>query len=657
MDTAAYIKLWNSAHVRIMDIRRQNLQPGKTVPALLLPSSAYLYVTEGSADIRMDGKSWMAGPYSVVHGGKGAHLAVRPEEALSYYLILYKASLPVPARRDLSDLLTRSNPFQSQYVLQASQPLYLLDKAQRMLERWQAAGDLDKLMAQSLFIQFVHEIMGQLGRQQLAAIRPDPVSQSIRYMEEHYREPISLELLGELLHCSPRQLLRKFRDKQGLSPIDYLIGIRLRKAKQLLAGTQAQLKEIAESVGYADSYYFSRLFKKHEGLSPGRYRELYRPARGGERPHYPLAASLLSIAAANAPRYSDNEFDNHYHYRGEGDSTMNYRSRRALAALVICLSLLLGACGSAAPAGSPADASASPAAAAAQTAQAGTNAADVSRTIKHAMGETTLKGAPERIVILTNEGTEALLALGVKPVGAVQSWYQKPWYKHIEGDMRDVTVVGDELQPNIELIASLKPDLIIGNKVRQEKIYEQLKQIAPTVFSEDLAGDWKINFTLYSEALNLEEQGKKMMEAFDQRVKEAKAKLAGKLDTKVSVVRFSPTQVRIYQKQTFSGVLLEQLGFARPAAQDKDNFIEVMSKETIPDMDGDVMFYFATDTTGDNKVSKVVEEWMNDPLFKNLNVSKNNKVVQVDEAVWNTAGGYEAANLLLDEIVAYFEKH
>ncbi|MDF2936125.1 MAG: HTH-type transcriptional activator RhaS, partial [Paenibacillaceae bacterium] len=71
------------------------------------------------------------------------HLAVRPEEALSYYLILYKASPPVPARRDLSDLLARGNPFQSQYVLQASQPLYLLDKAERMLERWQTAGDLD----------------------------------------------------------------------------------------------------------------------------------------------------------------------------------------------------------------------------------------------------------------------------------------------------------------------------------------------------------------------------------------------------------------------------------------------------------------------------------------------------------------------------------
>ncbi len=46
---------------------------------------------------------------------------------------------------------------------------------------------------------------------------------------------------------------------------------------------------------------------------------------------------------------------------------------------------------------------------------------------------------------------------------------------------------------------------------------------------------------------------------------------------------------------------------------------------------------------------------MKDPLFQTLNVVKNNKVVQVDEAIWNTAGGYKAANLLLDEIVAYFE--
>jgi hypothetical protein len=89
------------------------------------------------------------------------------------------------------------------------------------------------------------------------------------------------------------------------------------------------------------------------------------------------------------------------------------------------------------------------------------------------------------------------------------------------------TVVGDELQPNMELIASLKPDLIIGNKVRQEKVYEQLKQIAPTVFAEDLAGDWQINFKLYMEAVNKKEEGEKAMTAFNKRVSEMKAKLGG----------------------------------------------------------------------------------------------------------------------------------
>jgi iron complex transport system substrate-binding protein len=102
-------------------------------------------------------------------------------------------------------------------------------------------------------------------------------------------------------------------------------------------------------------------------------------------------------------------------------------------------------------------------------------------------------------------------------------------------------------------------------------------------------------------------------------------------------------------------VLLDQLGFARPASQDKDDFIEVLTKETISSMDGDVMFYFVSETQEDNEASKVAQEWLEDPLFKNLEVSKNGKVIKVDEAIWNTAGGYEAANLLLDEILDYFE--
>lgn len=139
------------------------------------------------------------------------------------------------------------------------------------------------------------------------------------------------------------------------------------------------------------------------------------------------------------------------------------------------------------------------------------------RKITHAMGETEISGTPERIVVLTNEGTEALLALGIKPVGAVKSWTGDPWYEHIKADMEGVTVVGDESQPNMELIASLKPDLIIGNKLRQEKVYDQLNDIAPTVFSETLRGAWQSNFKLYAEALGKTAEGDKIIADYDSR--------------------------------------------------------------------------------------------------------------------------------------------
>lgn len=277
-------------------------------------------------------------------------------------------------------------------------------------------------------------------------------------------------------------------------------------------------------------------------------------------------------------------------------------------------------------------------------------------TVEHAMGTTEIKGNPKRVVILTNEGTEALLALGVKPVGAVQSWTGNPWYKHIEGDMKGVKSVGNEGEPSVETIASLKPDLIIGNKMRHEKIYEQLSAIAPTVYSETLRGDWKENFKLYAKAVNKEEEGNKVTTDFDKRVEELKGKLGDKLNQKVSIVRFMPGDVRIYHKDTFSGVILDQLGFARPKGQDQPDFAEKnVTKERIPAMDGDILFYMTYDPAeSKGEAPKLEEEWINDPLFKNLNVAKNNNIHKVDDAIWNTAGGVVAANLFLDDIEKYF---
>ncbi|WP_322379227.1 iron chelate uptake ABC transporter family permease subunit, partial [Clostridium perfringens] len=65
--------------------------------------------------------------------------------------------------------------------------------------------------------------------------------------------------------------------------------------------------------------------------------------------------------------------------------------------------------------------------------------------------------------------------------------------------------------------------------------------------------------------------------------------------------------------------------------------------------DGDVMFYF-TYELGDGKGLAREQEWLNDPMFKSLNVVKNNKAYKVDDIIWNTAGGIKAANLMLDDL-------
>ncbi|MBC6972916.1 iron-siderophore ABC transporter substrate-binding protein [Bacillus sp. Xin] len=282
-----------------------------------------------------------------------------------------------------------------------------------------------------------------------------------------------------------------------------------------------------------------------------------------------------------------------------------------------------------------------------------------SYVIKHAMGETTITGTPKRVVVLTNEGAEALLSVGVTPVGATKPRAGDEWYPHLAKELRDTKVVGTERDVNLEAIMKLKPDLIIGNKMRHEKVYEQLKEIAPTVYAETLRGDWKENFALYTKAVHKEKEGNKALDDYKKRIEGLKEKLGDKVDSKVSIIRFVPGDVRIYQKNSFSGVVLNDIGFKRPPLQDKDDFaIKGVTKEQIPNMDGDYLFYFTSDKDADKKNAgnTIAKEWTEDPLFKQLQASKNNKVFEVDEVIWNTAGGIKAANLMLEDIEKYFLK-
>ena len=274
------------------------------------------------------------------------------------------------------------------------------------------------------------------------------------------------------------------------------------------------------------------------------------------------------------------------------------------------------------------------------------------RQIKHAMGTTKVKESPQRIVVLTNEATDHLLALGIKPVGAVQSWWGDPYFEYLQRDLQNVPVVGDELQPSLEKIAALKPDLIIGSKVRHQNIYPQLSQIAPTVFSETLGADWKENFGLYAKAADKEEKAQQLIAEWDRRIADFRSQMGDKLNKEVSIVRFLPGQARIYHRDNFAGKILTEIGFKRPPSQQQDKFADEITLENISQMDGDIIFYMTFDPQS-SESKQQIQNWLENPLWQSLQATKNKQVYQVNDVYWNTGAGIQAANKMLDDLYEY----
>ena len=81
------------------------------------------------------------------------------------------------------------------------------------------------------------------------------------------------------------------------------------------------------------------------------------------------------------------------------------------------------------------------------------------------------------------------------------------------------------------------------------------------------------------------------------------------------------------------------------------------NKESIPDMDGDVLFYFTYKPAESKTEAETWQnDWTSDPLWKKLNAVKTGNAHEVDDAIWTTAGGVKAAYLFLDDIEKYFLK-
>jgi len=268
------------------------------------------------------------------------------------------------------------------------------------------------------------------------------------------------------------------------------------------------------------------------------------------------------------------------------------------------------------------------------------------RMVSHAAGDTEITGSPQRVVVLDTGELDSAVALGVEPVGAVEPIAGAGFPEYLADELEGVEIVGTIEQPNLEAIARLEPDLILSSQIRHEAIYDQLSEIAPTVFTEEVGVTWKENFELHAEALGLTEQAGELQADYDEQVSALRESLdADDEKTEVSVVRSVGDEVRIYLKANFLGTILEDAGLPRPDEQDKAEFSETATVERIPDLDGDVMFL---SRYGDDH--RLLNRLMENRLWDRLDVVEEEAVYEVPDDLWFLGIGNLAAREVVEDL-------
>jgi two-component system response regulator YesN len=121
---------------------------------------------------------------------------------------------------------------------------------------------------ESLFVKLINA-------DQSASMLPDSenVLAAVRYIQKHYGEDISLSKIAEAVGLSCNYLSKQFKEQMHIGFSNYIIEYRLEKAKLFLASDNQSIKMVAIRCGFQDEAYFSRVFKKHTGMTPKEYQK------------------------------------------------------------------------------------------------------------------------------------------------------------------------------------------------------------------------------------------------------------------------------------------------------------------------------------------------------------------------------------------------
>ncbi|MEG0007022.1 MAG: iron-siderophore ABC transporter substrate-binding protein [Aeromonas sp.] len=284
-------------------------------------------------------------------------------------------------------------------------------------------------------------------------------------------------------------------------------------------------------------------------------------------------------------------------------------------------------------------------------AQAGT------RQVIDANGQSqTVPDAPERVVVLGELDLDTALTLGVQPVGTVNGRGQATLPRYLlDKAGKEITIVGDLDNPNLEKLIDLEPDLILTGQTKPE-LLTLLNEIAPTVVTGNWGEPWKVIFQRSALVMNKEAEAKAFLAQYDARLQEARTKLAKHQGEQVSIVRWNPKGPSYMHGSTFASSVVQEMGLARPPHQigDKSPHSPALSLESLNLLDGDWLVIGTLSASGD--AVDAMKQAEQTPAFQQLSAIKGKRFGAVDGSLWTSTGGPQAALKVIDDVEQLMSK-
>lgn len=270
--------------------------------------------------------------------------------------------------------------------------------------------------------------------------------------------------------------------------------------------------------------------------------------------------------------------------------------------------------------------------------------------IVHPQGTTTVHGVPAKVIVTDWASFDTLTALGV-PVAGVPGTVIPP---HLADNVDPAAVkVGTMQEPDAEAIAAAAPDLIlIGGRSRTA--YPTLSKIAPTVDTSldntDIIAGLKANLALYGEVFQRQQRAAELSAALDAKVEQARAAAQGKGSGLVIVTNGG--RLGIYGPQSRVSWLYSAVGMPSvfDAVDDREHGGDAITFEYLVKTNPDWLFVIDRDAgVGNAGTAKAL---LDNALLQQTGFWKNDRVVYLDPAAaYVTMHGYDAVNLLLDQVI------